>query len=366
MMLGAWRTHVQDTDISMPANKHNGAPSGAHTPYAELNAVLDHLVDGAKAALGDNFVGAYLQGSFAVGDFSEWSDCDFIVVVRHDLTPDEIAPLQALHAGIHQLPYAYWRTGLEGSYVPAAVLRRLEAQPRDPPGEPRGPDWADPGRSGAPAEHYPFWYLDHGSDHLVRSEHDNSQVVRWCLREKGVALAGPPPKELIDPVTPAMLRAEVRRTLDLVLSLNLEPMEMVAWQAFWVGLFCRILHTLATGQVASKKAGCAWATQALDPAWRELIDDAAALRKGDAAQAGAPADPAKVAATREFALYARDHADHLLRSREILERRMAEKRGHGGGFAGARPGAPAGGPGGRGGGQFTPPPMRPGSRRGRG
>ena len=350
----------------MPANQDHGAPQRAPTPYAELNAVLAHLVDGARAALGGNFVGAYLQGSFAVGDFSEWSDCDFIVVVAEDLTPDQIAPLQALHAGIHELPYAYWRTGLEGSYVPAAVLRRLGDGPRDPPGEPRGPDWGDPGMSGAPAQHYPFWYLDHGSDHLVRSEHDNSQVVRWCLREKGVVLAGPAPKDLIDPVTPAMLRAEVRRTLDMVLALDLKPMELVAWQAFWVGLFCRILHTLATGQVWSKKAGFAWARQALAPKWQALIADAAGLRKGDASQAGQSADPAKVAATREFALYAREHADHLVQAREILERRMAEKRGHGGGFSGGRPGGPSAGPGGRGGGQFTPPPMRPGGRRGRG
>src|SRR6185312_11899605 len=88
--------------ISMPANQDHGAPQRAPTPYAELNAVLAHLVDGARAALGGNFVGAYLQGSFAVGDFSEWSDCDFIVVVAEDLTPDQIAPLQALHAGIHE------------------------------------------------------------------------------------------------------------------------------------------------------------------------------------------------------------------------------------------------------------------------
>src|SRR5689334_11690252 len=140
----------------MPANHHPGA--SAPTPYAELNAVLAHLLEGAKAALGDNFLGAYLQGSFAVGDFTEWSDCDFIVVTHADLAAEEVARLQTLHAGIHQLPHAYWRTGLEGSYAPAAILRRLEDQPRDPPGEPRGPDWADPGRSGAPAEAYPFWY----------------------------------------------------------------------------------------------------------------------------------------------------------------------------------------------------------------
>jgi hypothetical protein len=300
---------------SMPRSEDPGAAEPQPTPYAELNAVLAHLVEGARSLLGDNFVGAYLQGSFAVGDFSEFSDCDFIIVTARDITPGELPAVQALHAGIHDLPYAYWRTGLEGSYVPAAILRRWGETPRDPPGEPRGPDWRDPGMSGSPARAYPFWYLDHGSKTLVRSEHDNTQVVRWCLREKGVTLAGPPPRALIDPVPPAALRVEVRRTMDLCLSLGLQPMELVAWQAFWVGLFCRMLHTLATGAVWSKKASMAWAQGALDPAWGGLIARAATVRKGDPAQSEAAADPAEVEATRGFAHYAVAYADKTTRGR---------------------------------------------------
>ncbi|HEY3947487.1 aminoglycoside adenylyltransferase domain-containing protein [Phenylobacterium sp.] len=342
----------------------DGAAARQPTPYDDLNAVLAHLVEGVRRLLGDNLVGVYLQGSFAVGDHTPWSDCDFIVVTHRDLTPDELPRLDALHAEIHALPYPYWRQGLEGAYVPAAILRRWSLEPRDPPGEPRGPDWGDPGMSGAPAKAYPFWYLDHGAKTLVRSEHDNSQVVRWCLREKGVTLAGPPPRTLIDPVTPAMLRAEILQTIDLILRLELEPMHLVAWQAFWVGLFCRMLHTLSTGAVWSKKASMAWAQTALDPKWRELIAGAAAVRKGDAEQSGQPADPAAVQATRTFARYAADHAAGVARARDLLEQKQAAQRG--GGF---QPGGRTGGPnaGGRpGGGQFTPPPMRPGSRRGRG
>ena len=350
----------------MPANQDHGAPQRAPTPYAELNAVLAHLVDGARAALGGNFVGAYLQGSFAVGDFTEFSDCDFIVVTARDIAPEEIAPLEALHAEIHELPYAYWRTGLEGSYAPAAILRRWSDTPRDPPGEPRGADWGDPGTSGSPPHGYPFWYLDHGSKRLVRSEHDNTQVVRWCLREKGVVLAGPDPRELIDPVSPAALRAEVRQTMDLCLSLNLQPMHLVAWQAFWVGLYCRMLHTLATGAVWSKKASMAWAQGALDPAWRGLIARAAAVRKGDEAQAGAPADAADVEATHAFARYAVDYADRAERARQILERRLAEKRNASGSFRPGRPGGPPVHGGKPGAGRFTPPPNRPGQRGRRG
>jgi hypothetical protein len=228
------------------------------TPYAELNGVLAHLLDGARAALGGNFVGAYLQGSFAVGDFTPWSDCDFIVVTGQDLAPDQLAALQRLHAQIHELPAPYWRNALEGSYAPAAILRRCSTEPRDPPGEPRTADWADPGTSGSRPRAYPFWYLDHGAMTLVRSEHDNTQVVRWCLREKGVVLAGPDPKSLIDPVPAAALKAEVRETMDRCLAVDLQPMELVAWQAFWVGLFCRMLHTLVTGEVTSKKQSRPW------------------------------------------------------------------------------------------------------------
>ena len=277
----------------MPHSHDQSASVRQPTPYPDLNAVLAYLVEGAQRLLGDNFVGAYLQGSFAVGDATEYSDCDFIIVTARDLAPQELAPFQALHAAIHELPYAYWRTGLEGSYVPAPILRRWSTEPRDPPGEPRANDWGDAGMSGAPPRAYPFWYLDLVAKTLVRSEHDNSQVVRWCLREKGVTLAGPPPRDLIDPVPPAALRAEIRQTMDLCLSLNLEPMALVAWQAFWVGLFCRMLHTLSTGAVWSKKASLAWAAGALDPAWCGLIERAAAVRKGDVAQSGQPADPAE-------------------------------------------------------------------------
>lgn len=55
------------------------------TPYPELNQVLDELVSRIEQILGSSFVGAYLQGSFAVGDFDRHSDVDFIVVDNRGL-----------------------------------------------------------------------------------------------------------------------------------------------------------------------------------------------------------------------------------------------------------------------------------------
>ncbi|HEY7984019.1 MAG TPA: nucleotidyltransferase domain-containing protein [Ktedonobacterales bacterium] len=53
--------------------------SAAPTPDADLNAVVGALVDGARTVLGANFRAAYLQGSFAVGDWDAHSDVDFLL-----------------------------------------------------------------------------------------------------------------------------------------------------------------------------------------------------------------------------------------------------------------------------------------------
>lgn len=92
------------------------------TPYQELNQVLDELVARIRQLLGDDLVGAYLQGSFAVGDFDEHSDVDFVVVVEYNLLPDQLAALQVMHDRIYALD-SQWAQHLEGSYFPREILR---------------------------------------------------------------------------------------------------------------------------------------------------------------------------------------------------------------------------------------------------
>ena len=59
------------------------------TTFPELNELLRELVARVEAILGDNFVGAYLQGSFAIGDADIHSDCDFIVVTNETVTQEQ-------------------------------------------------------------------------------------------------------------------------------------------------------------------------------------------------------------------------------------------------------------------------------------
>jgi predicted nucleotidyltransferase len=260
-------------------------PSGQRpwpTPYAELNDVLGRLVAQAQAILGENFVGAYLQGSFAAGDFDEHSDVDFLVVVEDGPTAAQEAALQAMHEAIFALATP-WAQHLEGSYVPRPAIR-----------------YGDPARQ-------PWLYIDNGSRALERSDHDNTLVVRWTLRERGIALAGPAPQDLIAPVPPDELREEVRATMrEWGAQLLADPAQMNNrwYQPFAVLSYCRMLQTLETGTIESKPAGASWAQRALDPRWAGLIQRAWEQRPDPSQQVRQKADPADLAMSVEFITYA--------------------------------------------------------------
>jgi len=355
----------------MPKSKDTG--SRRPTPFPDLNGLLDQLVQGAREALGDNFVGTYLHGSFALGDFDTHSDVDFTIVIREDLSGEALAKLQALHGTLHGLPNP-WATRLEGSYAPAATIRRRSPEPRDPPGEPRGDDWTDPETSDLPPEVYPFWFIGNGRDRLVRSEHDNREIPRWILRERGVVLAGPHPSGLIDPVTPEALRAEMRALIDILAKAAVEGdlLKTHLYQCFTALAVARALHSLETGRVNSKKAAVAFAKHRLEPRFAALVERGWAERderpEADA-DAGPylarPADPAEAATTLELLRHAQVEAARLGEARALIERRLATQRQGAGphGWQDADRGGRMGPPG-RGG--WAPRPTRPGGRGRRG
>ena len=100
------------------------------TRYADLNGVLHDLVTGAQSALGETFVGAYLQGSFALGAGDLHSDCDFVVVVRARPDAAQEAALRALHRDLPRRD-GHWFKHLEGSYAVAGDLRSVEGLGRE-------------------------------------------------------------------------------------------------------------------------------------------------------------------------------------------------------------------------------------------
>jgi hypothetical protein len=230
-----------------------GADQGP-TQFPELNSVLLELTERAMTILGDNFVGAYLQGSFAVGDADADSDCDFLIPVQLPITAEQEVALRAMH---DEFPTRreHWAKHLEGSYPLKSELRTLRGM---------GGRWL---------------YIDHGWREMQWSTHCNTEVVRWSLRECGVTLAGPDPRTLVEEIPAAVLRAKMRDYAQEFLPGMFTWIDFgIAWaQRYAVTTFCRILHTLETGRVTSKKAALAWARDNLDPCWsgliRQVLDD---------------------------------------------------------------------------------------------
>ena len=97
------------------------------TPYTDVNLVLKTLLDKARAVLGDYFIGMYLYGSLASGDFEPGrSDIDFLVVTSKELPGNIVAGLKSMHTRLYKCGME-WATKLEGSYVPRNLLRRHSA-----------------------------------------------------------------------------------------------------------------------------------------------------------------------------------------------------------------------------------------------
>jgi hypothetical protein len=257
------------------------------TSYAELNHVMQEFVGSVQANLGEDFLGAYLQGSFATGDYDLHSDVDFIIVMEGELSDDQVQALQGMHGRIFGLD-SHWAQHLDGSYFPQEVISR-------PP---------QPGKE--------LWYLDNGHHSLVKSTHCNTLVVRWVVREHGVTLAGPPPETLVEVVPPEMLREEIRDVITDWGGEILEDPERFNnrfYQSFIVLSYCRMLHSLSTGTVGSKQAGAEWAKANLDPAWTGLIDQTWDGRPNPALAVRQPADPEDFEKTLEFVRFAMDESN---------------------------------------------------------
>jgi len=232
---------------------------GWPTPWPAVNLAVERLLEGVGEALGGGLVGLYLHGSLALGGFyPPASDVDFHAATAGPLAGPALERLGALHAGFKA--EGGWPARLEGVYLPPGPLRRQD------PAEGRlpvvGVDWDF--HLGPPG---PTWVLD-----------------RWVTREHGLVVAGPEPRELIDPIGPDELRAAVRASLSGYWAERAAEGADLAWlrprnyQAFAVLTMCRDLYALDHGVLVAKPVAAAWAARRLGPPWPAMTARALAWR----------------------------------------------------------------------------------------
>ena len=132
-----------------------------------------------------------------------------------------------------------------------------------------------------------LYYFDNGSTTYEQSTHDNQWHVRWILRERGITLVGQKPETILRAIPLQELLNEIKTTMLQVMKLFEDEINRPLsffnsrfGQSFAVLTYCRMLHTLHTGTVQSKKAAMKWAKQFMTPQWVKIIDQAWNEREG--------------------------------------------------------------------------------------
>lgn len=228
------------------------------TSYPEINTVLDQLLAGVQATLQEQFVGLYLYGSLATGDFDpQTSDIDFLVVTTNLLSIETFLDLTELHQKLLESGLK-WAAKLEGSYLPQDHLQRYSP----------------------PTPLYPT--LNEGSFYLARHGYD-WVLQRHILREHGVVVHGPSIRLWIDPISPNELRRAVADLLQdwwLAMYQRQIIFQEIGYRVYAVLSMCRALYTLEYGLIASKPTSAHWAQTVVGEKWADLIAQALQWRTG--------------------------------------------------------------------------------------
>jgi predicted nucleotidyltransferase len=235
------------------------------TQDTEIEALLGRLTDDIRRNSNDSLVSLYVYGSLVTGDFDkDRSDIDLLAVVDSDVEGDTFDRLDSMHGRFVE-DHPAWEDRIEVAYVPALALwnfrTRTERIAVISPGE-------------------PFHLKAAGKDWLINW---------YMVREAGVTLYGPPPRDLIPEISQSEFVEAVREQAEAWREW-VYRMRTPGAQSYAVLTLCRALYTYMHGRQASKKQAASWA-QACLPQWSPLIQQSTRwLSKGRDEEAGDEAD----------------------------------------------------------------------------
>src|SRR5512145_2260122 len=197
------------------------------TPYPDINQLLQELLAGIQAVLGDNLVGLYLYGSLVWGDFDHAiSDIDLLAALASDLDEREGEAIKQMHAALARR-FPAWDDRIEVQYYSCLGLKTFKTQPR---------------RMGNISPGEPF--------HLI--EAGNEWLMNWYfVQDYGLTLFGPPPQTLIDPLTKADFMQAIYDHVVYWREHVRETQPSPPYQTYAVLTLCRALYSWRNGEQVS-------------------------------------------------------------------------------------------------------------------
>jgi hypothetical protein len=233
------------------------------TPLSEINGLLTDLSAAMQTVLQRHFVGMYLYGSLALGDFDPGtSDIDMMVITDGELPASDVAGLERMHARFGESG-SPWASRLEVVYIPTNALQIDVAPTALFPQVEKDREWGL----------YPV---------------ESGWVIQlFTLREHGLVVAGPDPTSLIAPIAPDdVRRASAAHAVTWAEQARSDPKWLI-WirnrehQTFVVMTLCRMLYSLRTGTVASKPGAARWMAEVSGTRWAELVRGGVTGRRGN-------------------------------------------------------------------------------------
>lgn len=212
---------------------------------------LERVVNLVREVLGPDAVAAYLFGSAVLGGLRPESDLDVLAVSKRPTTREEKRRLvdRLLRISYRKTPEGRWR------HVELTVLVEGDVKP-----------WRYPAS-------FDFQYGDWMRDDFergnlepwpTRANPDLTTLIHM-VRSAGVALFGPPARELFDPVPREdLVRAMVEGIDGLLADLAPDTRNVLL-------TFARIWSTLATGVIRSKDAAADWVLERLPAEHRPVM-----------------------------------------------------------------------------------------------
>lgn len=195
--------------------------------------------------LGSNLFGLYISGSLTYGNFrTKSSDLDCMVVTKRKLNSQELDRLEKWHGKL-----------MKENNRPAKRLEMLYATRN--------------GLLSSGDMKTPVFYKETFKRRAVSGA--NNKIIWLNIREQGITIFGPEPREFVPPISAQDLRHALRSELDYLTS-HTEEYLREDWSKVYVILtLCRILHTLETGEIVSKLVAASWCLEHAPKKYHALI-----------------------------------------------------------------------------------------------